>query len=90
MRAFRFVLKEMIDFASSSVICDYSEPFIVHIQNQVLTLCGFTLLGMLKRRYRCTHAYHYGQSDEANVATGDRRMSRVQTRREWTLRGFSH
>lgn len=56
----------MVDFARCSVECDNGEAFVVHVQDQVLTLQDSSLNPTFKNDNDRT-AYHDGQANKADI-----------------------
>ena len=63
-RTLGFVGKKIVDLAGRTVICDDGVTFVVHVQNQVLTLRKFD------KANRCDQKTHHdGEADEADITT---------------------
>ena len=59
--------EEIVDFAGGAVVCDDGETFVVHVQNQILTLGEtFRSAGWGGGR----DAHHDGEADKADVTAG--------------------
>ena len=59
--------EEIVDFAGRAVVRDDGEAFVVHVQDQILTLWQT----FKRAKGRGTGgAHHNGEADEADITTG--------------------
>lgn len=75
------VCEEMVDFARRAVVCDDVEAFVVHVEDEVLTLFEYLVVcsACWATGDAGGSAYHDGQTDEADIAAAKDLLSTART-----------